>query len=106
MRNGVSTDPAAFEVLPAIDLRGGRVVRLEQGDFGRETAYDMDPVDVARRFVAEGVTLLHVVDLDGARAGEPRQLETAARIVDATRGIARVEVGGGLRAPAAVAAAL
>ena len=95
-----------FEVLPAIDLRGGRVVRLEQGDFGRETAYDPDPVAVAARSAALGARWLHVVDLDGARAGEPRQLEVAAAIVRETHGGTRVEVGGGLRTPEDVAGAL
>jgi phosphoribosylformimino-5-aminoimidazole carboxamide ribotide isomerase len=102
----LSTIGGAFEVLPAIDLRGGQVVRLEQGDFARETAYDGDPVAVAARFATVGATWLHVVDLDGARAGEPRQLELAAAIVAETHGRAQVEVGGGLRTPAAVAGAL
>jgi phosphoribosylformimino-5-aminoimidazole carboxamide ribotide isomerase len=102
----VSTQPAGFEVLPAIDLRGGQVVRLEQGDFTRQTAYDRDPVGVARRFAALGVRWLHVVDLDGALAGEPRQLEVAARIVADTHGLTRVEVGGGLRTIEDVAGAL
>ena len=102
----MSTEQDAFELLPAIDLRGGQVVRLEQGDFTRETAYDVDPVAVARRFAAVGVTWLHVVDLDGARAGEPRQLEVAAGIVAETLGRARVEVGGGLRTAEDVAGAL
>ena len=95
-----------FIVLSAIDLRGGRVVRLQQGDFARETAYDGDPVAVAARFAALGATWLHVVDLDGARAGEPRQLELAAAIVAETHGRSHVEVGGGLRTTEAVAGAL
>ena len=102
----MSTDQAAFELLPAIDLRGGQVVRLEQGDFERETAYESDPVAVARRFADVGVAWLHVVDLDGARAGEPRQLEVAARIVAETLGRARVEIGGGLRTAEDVAGVL
>src|SRR5262245_18577286 len=93
-------------MLPAIDLRGGQVVRLRQGDFARETAYSADPVTVARAFVDSGATWIHVVDLDGARAGEPTQLELAAEIVAETYGRARVEVGGGLRTPVAVAGAL
>ena len=88
---------AVFELLPAIDIRGGRVVRLQQGDFERETAYGGDPVAVAARFVAQGATWLHVVDLDGARDGEPRQLDTAAAVVAEVHGRARVELGGGLR---------
>lgn len=102
----MSTASPTFELLPAIDLRGGQVVRLQQGDFARETAYDGDPVAVASRFAALGATWLHVVDLDGARAGEPRQLELAAAIVAETHGRARVEVGGGLRTAIAVAGAL
>jgi phosphoribosylformimino-5-aminoimidazole carboxamide ribotide isomerase len=102
----VAIDRGSFELLPAIDLRGGQVVRLQQGDFARETAYDGDPVAVAARFTALGATWLHVVDLDGARAGEPRQLELAAAIVAETHDRARVEVGGGLRTVEAVAGAL
>ena len=86
---------AVFELLPAIDIRGGRVVRLRQGDFNREVAYEADPVAVAARFVAQGATWLHVVDLDGARDGEPRQLDTAAEVVAEVHGRARVELGGG-----------
>ena len=63
---------ATFDLLPAIDLRGGRVVRLRQGDFARETAYSDDPVEVAIRFVDRGARWLHVVDLDGARTGRRR----------------------------------
>jgi len=102
----VSTNRESFELLPAIDLRGGQVVRLSQGDFERETAYESDPIAVASRFAALGATWLHVVDLDGARAGEPRQLEIAAAIVAETHGRSRVEVGGGLRTEVAVAGAL
>ncbi|OGO55903.1 MAG: hypothetical protein A2V85_11885 [Chloroflexi bacterium RBG_16_72_14] len=97
---------STFELLPAIDLRGGRVVRLRQGDFGRETAYGADPRLVARGFVDAGASWIHVVDLDGARAGEPRQLDLAAMIVAETLGRLRVELGGGLRTPEAVAGAL
>lgn len=97
---------ATFELLPAIDLRGGLVVRLRQGDFDRETAYSSDPVLVARSFVDAGAIWLHVVDLDGARVGETGQLELVAAIVAEVQGRAQVEVGGGLRTPEAVAAAL
>lgn len=97
---------AIFELLPAIDLRGGRVVRLRQGDFARETAYADDPLATARAFVDAGAAWIHVVDLDGARAGEPVQLELAAEIVAETYGRARVEIGGGLRTAVAVAGAL
>ena len=97
---------AGFEILPAIDLEGGRVVRLIQGDFARETVYEDDPVSVARAFADAGATWLHVVDLDGAREGEPRQLELVAEIVAEVHGRIRVEVGGGLRTAEAVAGAL
>ena len=97
---------STFELLPAIDLREGRVVRLRQGDFAQETAYGDDAPAVARAFAAAGAAWLHVVDLDGARAGEPRQLETAADIVAEVYGRMRVEIGGGLRTPEAVAGAL
>jgi phosphoribosylformimino-5-aminoimidazole carboxamide ribotide isomerase len=97
---------STFELLPAIDLRGGRVVRLQQGDFARETSYGSDPRKVAADFAAAGATWLHVVDLDGARAGEPRQTALLAAIVDAVGRGVRVEAGGGLRTSAHVAAAL
>jgi phosphoribosylformimino-5-aminoimidazole carboxamide ribotide isomerase len=97
---------AAFELLPAIDLRGGRVVRLLEGDFERETAYSDDPVGVAHQFVEDGATWLHIVDLDGARVGEPTQAATIRRIARAVEGRARCEVAGGLRTAESVAAAL
>jgi phosphoribosylformimino-5-aminoimidazole carboxamide ribotide isomerase len=87
-------------VYPAIDLRGGRCVRLTQGDFGRETVYGDDPVTVARRWEALGARWLHVVDLDGARAGQPVQASLVAAICAAVR--IPVQVGGGLRDAAAV----
>ncbi len=62
-------DARKMEVIPALDLRGGRIVRLQQGDYERETVYDADPARVAARFVAAGAARLHVVDLDGPRAG-------------------------------------
>ena len=84
-----------MEVIPAIDLRDGKCVRLRQGDFSQETIYGDDPVLVARRWRDAGARLLHVVDLDGARAGEPRNLTLIERIV-ADVGIP-VQLGGGLR---------
>jgi len=95
-----------FDLLPAIDLRGGRVVRLRQGDFACETAYSDDPVEVANRFVDGGARWLHVVDLDGARAGRPAHAELIGRIVAAVGERASVEVAGGLRTAEAVAVAL
>lgn len=92
-------------VIPAVDLRGGRCVRLCQGDPARETVFGDDPVAVARRWVELGADRLHVVDLDGAFAGAPRQTETVAAIVAAVAPAA-VQAGGGLRDPAAVEAVL
>lgn len=97
---------SAFELLPAIDLIGGRVVRLRRGDFGDETSYGDDPVAIARAFADAGALWLHVVDLDGARAGEPRQLGLAAEIVAEAYGRMQVEIGGGLRTAEAIAGAL
>lgn len=93
---------SAFEILPAIDLRGGRVVRLEQGDFDRETAFSDDPVAVATSFADAGARWLHVVDLDGARSGSPVHGTVVCEIVDAVGDRLAVEVAGGLRTPAAV----
>lgn len=91
-------------LLPAIDIRDGRAVRLVQGDFARETRYDADPADAARRWVAGGAEIVHVVDLDGARAGHPVNLPIVDRIA-AAAGVP-VQLGGGLRDRAAVEAAL
>jgi phosphoribosylformimino-5-aminoimidazole carboxamide ribotide isomerase len=87
---------------PAIDIRGGQAVRLTQGDYDRETAYDADPVDAAKRWADEGAELLHVVDLDGAKAGEPRNLAAIERIAAAVS--CPIQVGGGLRDSASVRA--
>ena len=89
---------------PAIDIRGGRAVRLLQGDYERETAYDADPVDAAERWAGEGAEFLHVVDLDGAKAGQPRNLETVRRIAGAVS--CPIQVGGGLRDLDSIEAAL
>ncbi len=80
---------------PAIDIRDGKAVRLIQGDYERETAYEDDPVVAARRWANGGARWLHVVDLDGARAGEPVNLEHVRGIVAAVD--VPVQVGGGLR---------
>ncbi len=85
---------------PAIDIRGGKAVRLTQGDYERETAYDADPADAARRWAGEGVEFLHVVDLDAAKAGEPRNLDAVRRIAEAVN--CPIQVGGGLRDAASV----
>ncbi len=89
---------------PAIDIRGGKAVRLLQGDYARETTYDADPVDAAKRWADEGAEFLHVVDLDGAKAGAPQNLESVRRIAAAVE--CPIQVGGGLRDEASVAALL
>lgn len=80
---------------PAIDIRDGHAVRLMQGDYERETIYDADPVDAARRWEEDGARFLHVVDLDGAREGRLVNLEAVRRIAS-TVGIP-IQVGGGVR---------
>ena len=85
---------------PAIDIQGGRAVRLVQGRFEDETVYRDDPLDAARDWVAAGARALHVVDLDGAREGEPRSLEHLARITAECQ--VPVQYGGGLRSAEAV----
>jgi phosphoribosylformimino-5-aminoimidazole carboxamide ribotide isomerase len=92
-------------VIPAVDLRDGRCVRLREGRSDRETVFSEDPVAMALRWTSLGAARLHVVDLDGAFAGEPRQTALVAKIVAAVAPVP-VEVGGGLRDLAAVDAAL
>jgi phosphoribosylformimino-5-aminoimidazole carboxamide ribotide isomerase len=89
---------------PAIDIRGGQAVRLLQGDYERETTYDADPVDAAARWANEGAEFLHVVDLDGAKAGEPKNLDAIAGIAAAVG--CPIQVGGGLRDARSVNAVL
>ncbi len=84
-----------FEVIPAIDLRGGRCVRLYQGDYARETVYSDDPAGTARRWADAGATRLHVVDLDGAAAGSQANIAAIAAIRGAVN--VPIELGGGLR---------
>lgn len=93
----------AFTVYPAIDLRGGRCVRLLHGEADKETVYREDPVEAARDWIAQGARWLHVVDLDGAFTGRPAHLATVARIAALGR---PVQVGGGLRDEEAVARVL
>jgi phosphoribosylformimino-5-aminoimidazole carboxamide ribotide isomerase len=95
---------ASFVVLPAIDIRGGRCVRLLQGDYARETAYADDPVEVARRWQAEGAEMLHVVDLDGALDGRPQNARLVAAICAGLD--IPVEVSGGIRSLDEVRAAI
>jgi phosphoribosylformimino-5-aminoimidazole carboxamide ribotide isomerase len=87
-------------LLPAVDILEGRAVRLTRGEFDQSTVYDTDPLDAARRWVAEGARRLHVVDLDGARSGAPVNLEHVRRIAAAVE--VPIQVGGGLRTMAAV----
>ena len=69
--SSLSNQSKPFELIPAIDLLGGQAVRLSQGDYDQATVYDSDPANVAKGFFAKGVKRLHVVDLDGAKAGRP-----------------------------------
>jgi len=94
-----------FELIPAIDLLGGECVRLAQGRYDAATVYEADPAAAAARFVAAGVKRLHVVDLDGAKAGRPVNGAAVGAIV-AAAGSVPVQLGGGLRDLDAVAASL
>jgi phosphoribosylformimino-5-aminoimidazole carboxamide ribotide isomerase len=91
-----------MELWPAIDLRGGRCVRLLQGDYERETVFGEDPIAMVREFVAAGARRLHIVDLDGAKAGAPVQAELVARMVAAAR--VPCQLGGGVRSLESAAA--
>ncbi len=94
-----------MELFPAIDVRGGRCVRLRQGDYAAETVYDDDPVAVAATFVAAGARWVHVVDLDAARSGVPVNRDVVAAIARVvTASGARVQSGGGVRDETAAAA--
>ena len=93
-----------MEIIPAIDLINGQCVRLSAGDFARQTTYDTDPVAVARRFADAGLHRLHLVDLDGARAGQPVNLavlEAIARQTDLA-----IDAGGGIQTEEALAQVL
>ena len=93
-----------MDIIPAIDIKDGKCVRLYQGDFTRMTVYDNDPAAVARRWAECGAHMLHVVDLDGARAGHPVNTDVILAIVQAVD--VPVQIGGGLRDETAVRAAL
>lgn len=82
-------------IFPAIDIRDGKCVRLVEGDFERETVFDQDPVDAARRWESLGATHIHLVDLDGARSGRPVNTDAIARIRAAVG--TKLQVGGGIR---------
>ena len=84
-----------MEVIPAIDLRHGRVVRLYQGDFKKETVYSQDPVQVAQEWAKAGAPRIHIVDLDGARDGSPANLDAVGRVAASVE--VPLQVGGGIR---------
>ena len=86
-----------MNLYPAIDLLGGRVVRLRQGEYGDSTVYGNDPVETALGFVAQGSSWVHMVDLDAAKSGEPVNRAVVARVATALAGRARLQVGGGVR---------
>jgi len=93
-----------MQIWPAIDLRGGKCVRLRQGDFGRETVFGDDPVQMARRWVDQGAEYLHLVDLDGARDGRSVNRDAVAAIVAAVD--IACELGGGIRDEATIGSLL
>lgn len=90
-----------MDVIPAIDLRDGKVVRLIQGQYDKQITYRDDPAEQARQFHADGARWLHIVDLDGAKAGRP--VNTASIEAIARLGLLKIEVGGGLRDEASIA---
>jgi len=91
-----------IEIIPAIDIIGGRCVRLEQGDYGRQKSYSDDVVEVARRYEAAGVRRLHMVDLDGAKEAHPKNLPTLEKVAAAT-GL-DIQYGGGIKSAVALEA--
>jgi phosphoribosylformimino-5-aminoimidazole carboxamide ribotide isomerase len=93
-----------LRIIPAIDLRGGRCVRLQQGDYARQTTYDAAPLQMAQFWENQGAELIHVVDLDGAKAGTPCHLELVSRLTRAVK--TPCELGGGIREPQDVWAGL
>ncbi len=93
-----------FTVMPSIDLRNGKVVRLQQGDYARQIDYSVDPFDVARTYHAAGAEWLHVVDLDGAKEGKVMQADMIGRLAAHTP--LKVQAGGGVRGTADVDALL
>ena len=85
----------AIELIPAIDLRNGQVVRLKRGDYAQQTTYNVDPVEQAKKFQDAGCKWLHIVDLDGAKEGRPINLAVIEKVIKSTK--LNVEVGGGIR---------
>ncbi len=94
----------SFIVVPSIDLRAGKVVRLQQGDYRRQIDYDFDPIATARQFAMAGATWMHLVDLDGAKEGRPAQLDLIGQLIGATD--MNVQIGGGIRQTADIQALL
>jgi phosphoribosylformimino-5-aminoimidazole carboxamide ribotide isomerase len=95
LRKSGSVTLSDMLVIPSIDLRDGKVVRLQQGDYARQLNYELDPIDTARSFARAGAELMHVVDLDGAKAGRPAQVDLIGRIT--AEASIPVQVGGGVR---------
>lgn len=91
-------------ILPAIDIIGGRCVRLSQGDYNQQTQYEATPVDMVKQYVAHGFKRIHVVDLDGAKASSPQNLDTLSELA-AVPG-AEIEWGGGIKSVEALGAVL
>lgn len=94
-----------MQIYPAIDIRAGNCVRLHQGDYARETVYGEDPAAMARHWISQGATWLHLVDLDGARAGEPVNTAAIGKII-AAAGEVPCQLGGGLRSERHIADSL
>jgi len=84
-----------MEIIPAVDLRGGKCVRLYQGDYNQQTVFDDDPVTAALTWYSQGAQWLHIVDLDGAAAGEPKNMEVVEEIIKQSGLL--IELGGGIR---------
>ena len=93
-----------MKVIPAIDIRGGKVVRLAQGKFEKETVYSDSPLEVARQWASFGVEMIHVIDLDGALEGEPKNFDIVKKIAASVR--PKIELGGGIRDEKAIGMAL
>lgn len=93
-----------MEIIPAIDIIGGQCVRLTQGDYNQKTTYSADPVEIARSYEAIGIRRLHVVDLDGAKAAAPQNLDTLRKIATATK--LDIQYGGGIKSDEALKAVL
>lgn len=89
-----------MQIIPAIDLRGGKCVRLRQGDYAQETVFGDDPAEMAMRWARDGAERLHLVDLDGAKAGRPVNIEAVRRIVQSVE--VPCQLGGGIRDEAAM----